>query len=111
MRAAAWALALSCTVRGEGISIYECRDGIDNDRDGLIDCADAACGAYVICATVVRPGAHGPDTGDTGDDTDGPPDTDVPEDTAPPSDTALPTDTSSPADTASPPADTADTGP
>lgn len=83
----------SCTVRGEGLSIYECRDGFDNDRDGLIDCEDAPCGAYVVCATIVRPGAHAPGTTPTASDSGEPPDTDPPRDTSPPTDT---TDTSVP---------------
>ncbi len=51
---------IGCVVRGEGLSVYECHDGIDNDRDGLIDCADAPCQAFAMCATE-RPDVHGPE--------------------------------------------------
>lgn len=100
-----WVLGLAgCVVRGEGLSVYECHDGIDNDRDGRIDCDDAPCGAYAYCATANRPGQHegtaattpvtptstgGSDTGaeptrptgtprDTGDDTASSTDTSTP---------------------------------
>ncbi len=82
----------ACVVRGEGISIYECRDGFDNDRDGLVDCADAPCGAYAICSTVNRPGSHANDTGKTGGSTDP---------TEPPVRTGT-TDTGRPVETGSP---------
>lgn len=31
-------------------SAAECSDGLDNDRDGAVDCADFACGVHSFCA-------------------------------------------------------------
>lgn len=44
-----WLLSVSaCTVMGAPgeWDLVECRDGLDNDRDGLIDCADSDCWAF-----------------------------------------------------------------
>jgi hypothetical protein len=35
-----------------GTSEYSCTDGIDNDRNGSIDCADSACSSLSFCAPV-----------------------------------------------------------
>jgi C2 domain len=37
--------ACGVTVRGE-LTALECRDGVDNDRDGLSDCQDSDCWVY-----------------------------------------------------------------
>ncbi|GHN02434.1 hypothetical protein WSM22_39230 [Cytophagales bacterium WSM2-2] len=34
-----------------------CNDGIDNDGDGMIDCADSGCGGAAACAGTIAPGA------------------------------------------------------
>ena len=34
-----------------------CRDGVDNDGDGQLDCADDECSGTALCAQVVRYGA------------------------------------------------------
>lgn len=33
-------------------SAAECRDGLDNDGDGAIDCDDEACSAFIFCAMI-----------------------------------------------------------
>ena len=38
-------------LRENGAGDQFCRDGIDNDGDGLVDCADPDCAAVIPCAT------------------------------------------------------------
>lgn len=60
---------------GEGKSVGECSDGLDNDSDGAIDCLDAGCMGYAICGG----GTDAPDDTDT-TDTPIPDDPDVTDD-------------------------------
>ncbi|MCA9532216.1 MAG: hypothetical protein KC593_01005 [Myxococcales bacterium] len=46
----------------EGNGAADCLDGVDNDRDGLIDCADPGCGAAANCVSNPDGGVR-PDTG------------------------------------------------
>ncbi len=66
-RAAAGAVALitaaasGCGPDNEGINAGECRNGIDEDRDGRMDCADTDCAGSPDCA---EPSESTPDARD-----------------------------------------------
>jgi hypothetical protein len=45
-------LLLACDADEEGDDAFECRDGVDNDGDGLSDCDDSDCAASPDCAEV-----------------------------------------------------------
>ena len=39
-----------CTgINGLEVTAYQCQDSIDNDGDGLIDCADEDCQLFIFC--------------------------------------------------------------
>lgn len=88
LQRASWALlaglagTLGCGGgKGEGTQPGECRDGIDNDDNGTIDCADPGCAGSPDC----DPDDSGepPDSGDSGDTGEpDPPGPDVPADWA-----------------------------
>ena len=50
-RGLAWALLLlsGCSASAE-TSAAACTDGVDNDQDGLTDCADSSCSLQIVCA-------------------------------------------------------------
>ncbi len=54
----------SCTSGEEGVGQADCRDTLDNDGDGLIDCDDPGCAGGIDCGVV------GDDDDATGDDDD-----------------------------------------
>ncbi len=37
---------------GESTYVGGCFDGVDNDTDGVLDCADADCGTVVLCKLI-----------------------------------------------------------
>lgn len=43
---------------GTELSAAECSDGLDNDKDGLLDCGDTSCRVFTFCG-----GNTGPDAG------------------------------------------------
>ncbi len=43
------AAAVSACSVDEGLSARECTDGLDNDTDGWVDCADPGCCGTWIC--------------------------------------------------------------
>lgn len=51
---------------GAETTAAECSDGIDNDADGLLDCADPACGVHAHCM-LAGDGGGGWDAGTPGD--------------------------------------------
>ncbi|MDD5309686.1 MAG: hypothetical protein PHU25_20400 [Deltaproteobacteria bacterium] len=42
-------LPLGCAPKPEGSAEGECADGRDNDRNGLVDCEEAACAGVLSC--------------------------------------------------------------
>lgn len=50
----------------EGDQTGECANGADEDRDGLIDCADSDCVTYTGCAELSDSGTGADTSGDTG---------------------------------------------
>ena len=83
------AFAASCGARAiEGDDAEECRDGADNDRNGLFDCADPSCAPSPDCG--------GDGDADTDVDTDADTDVDTDADTDADTDTDTDTDTSDP---------------
>ena len=54
----------ACPSGEEGVGQADCRDTIDNDGDGLIDCDDPGCAGGIDCGVV------GDDDDATGDDDD-----------------------------------------
>lgn len=51
--AACWMLSACGTSGGSGeSSLEQCSNGRDDDRDGLIDCADIACTVHAFCAAI-----------------------------------------------------------
>ncbi len=54
----------------EGDEAGECDDGVDNDQDGVTDCADDGCFAATVCAEGDDDDATGDDDDATGDDDD-----------------------------------------
>jgi hypothetical protein len=74
--------ALSCSDDASGASgentLQRCTDGLDNDGDGHVDCADQDCLVFAVCSQPDGGGggdadaADGADdTGDTGEDSEG----------------------------------------
>lgn len=84
-------------------TLKACRDGLDNDSDGHIDCADQDCQSFPPCAIDVSIGGeHATDTdndSDTGSKTDGDTDTDTVGDSDGDGDTDTDTDIDADADT------------
>ena len=74
-------------------STTTCRDTVDNDLDGAIDCEDPDCSLFDFC-TLVDPGANG----DTDADADSDADNDADADTDADSDSDTDTDSDSDAD-------------
>ncbi len=60
------------------ITATQCQDGLDNDRDGYIDCDDLDCQGYVFCS-----GGDGDTDTDSDTDTESAADTDSETDTDP----------------------------
>jgi Lamin Tail Domain len=67
-------LALACggkeETTGEGATLAECQDGVDNDNNGTADCDDAGCEIYADCASG-SDGSDGADGATGGDGADG----------------------------------------
>ncbi len=87
LRSAFLALGLvACGPRSEGTASGDCRDGADNDGDGLFDCDDEGCAGSPDCEEA--------DTdADTDSDTDTDTDTDADTDTDTDTDSDVDTDT------------------
>jgi hypothetical protein len=59
----------AATSTGSGSGAEDCTNGVDDDGDGDVDCADSDCtGAGFSCAPVIPPGWSGPAVLYTGDD-------------------------------------------
>ena len=43
----------------EGTRSGDCSDGVDNDNDGRIDCADDGCEAFTSCKRILKPKGSG----------------------------------------------------
>ncbi|MCO4774115.1 MAG: hypothetical protein KDA24_29055, partial [Deltaproteobacteria bacterium] len=45
-------LVVGCPAGEEGVGVADCRDTLDNDADGLIDCEDPGCAGGIDCGVV-----------------------------------------------------------
>lgn len=62
-------VSLAACSGSEGATVAECKDLLDNDGDGVLDCAEEACAGLSVCGALVDTGGWGAEW--LGGDTDG----------------------------------------